>query len=143
MRKLYSLHRLAKQVCDTSRLFALSHSLLRRAPKRTHVTKPAYKPGVPQIDGPEADSIPAEVHRLGGRVIGGLRSVHMVCSTALANGLDTSAVRDVVNAAARDRGKLFTDKHRDELEGWLLGNKLFRSLYDGPPLAAPDQVCLS
>jgi len=104
--------------------------------------KPAHEPDILQIDGPEADSIPAEVHRLGGRVIGGLRSVHMVCSTALANGLDTSAVRDVVNAAARDRGKLFADKHREELEGWLLGNKLFRSLYDGPPLAAPDQVCV-
>ena len=93
-----------------------------------------------QIDGPEADSIPADVHRLGGRIIGGLRSVHMVCSTALANGLDTSAVRDVVNAAARDRGKLFGDKHREELEGWLLANKVFRSVYEGPPLAASGQV---
>jgi hypothetical protein len=90
----------------------------------------------------EADSIVADVLRLGGRVIAGLRSVHMVCSTALANGLDTSAVQDAVNAAARDRGKLFADKHREELEGWLLGNKLFRSLYDGPPLATPNKVSL-
>ena len=96
--------------------------------------------GMLQIEGPEADSIPADVHRLGGRIIAGLRSVHMVCSTALANGLDTSAVRDVVNAAARDRGRLFADRHREELEGWLLANKLFRSLYDGPPLTATGQV---
>ena len=93
-----------------------------------------------QAEGEQSDGITADVHRLGGRVIGGLRSVHMVCSTALANGLDTSAVRDAVNAAARDRGKLFGDKHREELESWLLGNKLFRSLYDGPPLAVLDKV---
>ena len=138
VRKLYSLHRLAKQVCGAPDSVVL-HSL-QCTRGRVGSSRPAQKPVVLQIDGPEADGIPGEVHRLGGRVIGGLRSVHMVCSTALANGLDTSAVRDAVNAAARDRGKLFADKHREELEGWLLGNKLFRSLYDGPPLAAPDQV---
>ena len=105
---------------------------------RIHVV--AHRDMNVQAQGEEADGIVADVHRLGGRVIAGLRSVHMVCSTALANGLDTSAVRDAVNAAARDRGKLFADKHREELEGWLLGNKLFRSLYDGPPLATPEKV---
>ena len=65
---------------------------------------------------------------------GGLRSLHLVCSTGVGSSLDTAAVKGVICAAARERSRLFTAKQRAELEGWLRSNKVFRSLYDGPPV---------
>lgn len=76
-----------------------------------------------------------ELARLSAKVVGGLRSLHLVCSTGVGSGLDTAAVKEVVCAAARGRSTLFTAKQCGQLESWLHTNKVFRSLYDGPAVA--------
>ena len=81
-----------------------------------------------------------ELVRLSARLVGGLRSLHLVSSTGVGSGLDTASVRGVVCAAAAERTRLFSAKQRSQLESWILTNKAFRSLYDGPPIAATPEV---
>lgn len=81
-----------------------------------------------------------ELVRLSTRLMGGLRALHLVSSTGVGSSLDTASVKGVVCKAAAERILLFSAKQCSQLESWLVTNKAFRNVYDGPPIAAAVEV---